>query len=182
RAAVDRHQNARDRWQELRERRLAGVAAELADELAAGDPCPVCGATQHPSPAMAVDEPVSEQDEATAEQAERDADQVRQAAQAEGQAAYERRPALRGNLAGREVTALQQELAELRSELEQASTAQQQQTAIAERSRVTETEQEERRSERQTAQRAEASATTEYDALRQQVDARATSLETARGE
>ena len=39
----------------LRERRLSGLAAELADGLSAGDPCPVCGSCVHPTPAMTTD-------------------------------------------------------------------------------------------------------------------------------
>ncbi|WP_404311481.1 AAA family ATPase [Agrococcus terreus] len=35
----------------LQEARIAGIAGELAAGLAEGDPCPVCGATDHPSPA-----------------------------------------------------------------------------------------------------------------------------------
>ncbi len=42
---------ARDTLVSLRERRLAGMAAELASGLAPGLPCPVCGAPDHPAPA-----------------------------------------------------------------------------------------------------------------------------------
>jgi DNA repair protein SbcC/Rad50 len=45
----------RSRFLDLRERRLAGLAAELAAGLNAGDPCPVCGSCLHPSPAMTGD-------------------------------------------------------------------------------------------------------------------------------
>jgi exonuclease SbcC len=48
---VEAHQAARDIVQDLRERRLAGIAAELAERLGAGDPCPVCGGLDHPAPA-----------------------------------------------------------------------------------------------------------------------------------
>jgi DNA repair protein SbcC/Rad50 len=41
------------RWLQLRERRLAGIAAELAADLAAGRSCRVCGSTEHPDPALA---------------------------------------------------------------------------------------------------------------------------------
>lgn len=34
--------------QQLRERRIAGLAGELGAALAPGDPCPVCGAREHP--------------------------------------------------------------------------------------------------------------------------------------
>ena len=47
--------DARQRHLDLRERRLAGLAAELAQGLAAGDPCPVCGSCVHPGPAVTTD-------------------------------------------------------------------------------------------------------------------------------
>ncbi|GHC97229.1 nuclease SbcCD subunit C [Nocardiopsis terrae] len=51
RRAVDTAQAARDRAQELRERRIRQMSAELADKLVDGEPCAVCGAAEHPSPA-----------------------------------------------------------------------------------------------------------------------------------
>ena len=45
----------RERVLDLRERRLAGMAAELASGLNAGDPCPVCGSCVHPTLAMTTD-------------------------------------------------------------------------------------------------------------------------------
>jgi exonuclease SbcC len=45
----------RSRLLDLRERRLAGLAAELAAGLNTGDPCPVCGSCVHPMPAMTGD-------------------------------------------------------------------------------------------------------------------------------
>lgn len=50
RAAVDAAQQARDRAQELRQARLDGMAAVLAEDLKDGEPCRVCGATEHPAP------------------------------------------------------------------------------------------------------------------------------------
>ncbi|MGW9636529.1 AAA family ATPase [Nocardiopsis alba] len=56
RAAVDSAQKARDRAQDLRERRIGHMAAELAAGLTEGSPCAVCGATAHPSPALPSEE------------------------------------------------------------------------------------------------------------------------------
>jgi len=45
----------RERLLDLRDRRLAGLAAELAAGLNPGDPCPVCGSSDHPTPATTID-------------------------------------------------------------------------------------------------------------------------------
>ncbi|WP_030300212.1 AAA family ATPase [Streptomyces katrae] len=42
---------ARERWLELKETRLRGIAAELAEALVAGEACAVCGSAEHPAPA-----------------------------------------------------------------------------------------------------------------------------------
>ncbi|HKU04107.1 MAG TPA: SMC family ATPase [Arthrobacter sp.] len=58
--AKSRHNDSREtlleakrRWLDLREERLANAAAELAAGLVAGEPCPVCGSGEHPGPADA---------------------------------------------------------------------------------------------------------------------------------
>ncbi len=58
----------------LRERRLAEYAGTLAQQLRIGEPCAVCGGTEHPAPAAASDEPVTEAMEQTAEQVLADAE------------------------------------------------------------------------------------------------------------
>lgn len=58
---------------QLRRRRLDGFAGELATALVAGEPCSVCGSTEHPAPAVHTD-PVSAEDVERAER-ERDAAQ-----------------------------------------------------------------------------------------------------------
>jgi exonuclease SbcC len=52
-AAAHRVLDARERLLELRERRIMGMAAELAGALAVGDDCPVCGSPEHPHLAVA---------------------------------------------------------------------------------------------------------------------------------
>ena len=50
--ARDARDTARQRWLDCRERRLDQMAAELAEALAEGGSCPVCGSTAHPDPAV----------------------------------------------------------------------------------------------------------------------------------
>ncbi|GAA3292420.1 hypothetical protein GCM10020295_11700 [Streptomyces cinereospinus] len=53
-ASGERALQARTHWLDLKEQRLNGIAAELATGLADGEPCAVCGATEHPAPARKV--------------------------------------------------------------------------------------------------------------------------------
>ncbi|MFH9086382.1 AAA family ATPase [Streptomyces sp. NPDC017673] len=54
RAARQRALDARAHWLDVKEQRLNGIAAELAAHLTDGEPCAVCGATEHPAPARKV--------------------------------------------------------------------------------------------------------------------------------
>jgi exonuclease SbcC len=69
RAAIDAAQSARDLAQELRQARLEGMAASLAEKLSPGEPCRVCGSAEHPSPAHSGDEGPGEEAVAAAEAA-----------------------------------------------------------------------------------------------------------------
>lgn len=58
--------------QQLRERRIAGLAGELGAALQPGDPCPVCGAVEHPAVALPQDDhPTAEAIEAAGRAARR---------------------------------------------------------------------------------------------------------------
>ncbi|NJP46385.1 AAA family ATPase [Actinacidiphila epipremni] len=63
REARDRAADARETWQDLRESRIDGIAAELAAQLAAGEPCRVCGSADHPAPARPTARHVTRADE-----------------------------------------------------------------------------------------------------------------------
>lgn len=78
-------EEARRRRLHIRECRNAGMAAELATKLADGQPCVVCGSTQHPSPAEATpgQDLFEKSDEDAAEEAVGTAEADLQSAQAE---------------------------------------------------------------------------------------------------
>ena len=80
--AVDLHQRAVDHRQKLQQRRIAGMAGELAAALRPGEPCTVCGSAEHPEPAQVPDR-VSDREVATAERAEAAAAQAREHATTE---------------------------------------------------------------------------------------------------
>lgn len=68
--ARDAHQDARTRLLDLREQRIAGMAAELAGQLADGEKCVVCGSVEHPEPARPAGGAVTKEDEDAARSAE----------------------------------------------------------------------------------------------------------------
>ncbi|GGK47929.1 AAA family ATPase [Nocardia camponoti] len=76
-AARSKYLDARERVQDLRERRLAGMAAELAAGLVDATPCSVCGSAQHPQPAQPTEDAVSKEEEAAAAKVEQAAERTR---------------------------------------------------------------------------------------------------------
>jgi exonuclease SbcC len=93
----------------LRTARLDGFAGELAAGLTAGDPCPVCGGTEHPRPAPLHADHVREEDVAAAEDRRRAAEEAVRERDARVVALTERCTALRERTGG--LTAAQQGVA-----------------------------------------------------------------------
>ncbi|MET9483908.1 SMC family ATPase [Streptomyces sp. NPDC006638] len=62
-SAREEANTAHEAWLRIRERRLEGIAAELAARLVDGEPCAVCGSVGHPAPARASDDQVNPADE-----------------------------------------------------------------------------------------------------------------------
>ncbi|MER5866463.1 SMC family ATPase [Kitasatospora sp. NPDC002040] len=73
--------DARELGLDLRERRLAGMAAELAAQLGRGTPCRVCGSAEHPAPARAAGGLVRAEDEERAHAAQLRAEHRRDGAE-----------------------------------------------------------------------------------------------------
>ncbi|MGW4352575.1 SbcC/MukB-like Walker B domain-containing protein, partial [Nocardia sp. NPDC004582] len=78
--AKSAHAQAWKRTQALREQRMAGMAAELAEALVEGEPCAVCGSDAHPDPARPAEHAVSKADEDAALATERAAEAARERA------------------------------------------------------------------------------------------------------
>ncbi len=83
RAAVDAHQRLVDAHQQAMDARLAGMSGELASGLVAGQPCPVCGSAEHPAPAPAGADPVTEETVAAARERRDEAQRARELAERE---------------------------------------------------------------------------------------------------
>ena len=79
-AAEQRLQLAITALRTLRDRQLAGMAARLAGDLSSGSPCPVCGSSHHPQPALSAADAVDAAQIEAAEAALNQANQEQQAA------------------------------------------------------------------------------------------------------
>lgn len=95
--ATDEVATAQSALAVLRRRRLDGFAGELASTLTPQEPCPVCGAREHPAPAVHAD-PVSAADVEAAET-------VRDVAARRERSAAELHASLREKIAGAEAAA-----------------------------------------------------------------------------
>ncbi|MQA12456.1 MAG: AAA family ATPase [Pseudonocardiaceae bacterium] len=180
--AVDEHQQARERLLELRARRLDGMAAELAAELADGDPCPVCGSAEHPLPAAPSLNVVSEANERAAERTEQAAADARERASAAMHETRTQHETVLGRLDGVDLAGLTERLATARAEWERANERAGGRDELAKRLRGLETEQETVAAQRGEAERALAASETERGALAGTIDERARRLDEARAE
>ncbi|GAB3566801.1 SMC family ATPase [Amycolatopsis endophytica] len=182
REAIDRHQEARERFLELRRWRLDGMAAELASRLTPDSPCPVCGSGDHPAPALTRPEAVSPEQEQAAEDAESRAEGHRKTAEAAKYDAEKKLAALRERLRGRDGEQLNAELSALREEIAGLDALAKQRARLAKLFEATEAEhrdlEEKRSKELQTATAAE----TQRGTLTARVEERARRLDEARGE
>ncbi len=71
--ALAAHAAATEAYNDLVQRRLRSQAAHLAADLTDGEPCPVCGASEHPSPAQPSDDHVTDAQVEAARDVESDA-------------------------------------------------------------------------------------------------------------
>lgn len=129
--AKQRKDHAEAHLAELQARRFAGMAGELAAQLADGEPCAVCGSTSHPAPAPRGDDPVTADDLEHADADRRDATAAYEAANTAFTDADRAHAEAQKDAAGRTASDLETELAARRDELATAE------AAAAERDRLT---------------------------------------------
>jgi exonuclease SbcC len=155
----------REHWLELKERRLRGIAAELAAALRDGRPCVVCGATEHPDPARTAAGHVDRAAEEAAQQAQQRAEDARAEAERDTQTLRE---ALAGAAAGAGC-ATTAELAAAAADLQRSCAAARGVAAGLHDAREAlaraEREYEQRRSQQQAAERRAAAGTSRREAL-----------------
>ncbi|MGR3937673.1 AAA family ATPase [Streptomyces sp. BRA346] len=114
---------ARESWLDLKDRRLRGIAAELAAGLRPGEPCAVCGGCDHPSPARPGTGHVDRTAEETAEEEYQRAEAGREEAERRSQRLKEALAGAEAGADGGTVEALERALAEVRTAYAEARDA-----------------------------------------------------------
>jgi exonuclease SbcC len=180
--AVDLHQQARQHRLDLRERRLEGMAAELAAGLHAGENCPVCGATEHPTPAKHTGGLVDPEDERRAELAEQQADGRREKAKAALLEAENRLTVLVERLGEHTAETLRTGLGEARELVTSLSESARRKPALETRLLELEKKIERLTDQRGVAERRVVEVSTEVRGLTERLAERERRLENARGE
>lgn len=126
RSALSEREHANQQERELAERRYRNAAIELASQLAPGEACAVCGATDHPNPAHPGDaqqQPVSDTELAAARERSQLAHDRVSAAHDELQTHERERDALRQQSGGTSLDAATATLTTARAELTAAREA-----------------------------------------------------------
>lgn len=180
-AAVDEHQDARDAWQDIRQRRLDGMAAELAGSLADGVPCPVCGSGAHPAPAEGEVGQVTAEDERAAGRREQRAQVARDAAKDRLADAERVLGTLRERVGDRDVDTVRKALAEAVAGYEDASARAAERIRLVERVEELEREAERVRERLVTAEKEAAGYERERTVLAERIGERSARLDEARG-
>ncbi|AQW48238.1 AAA family ATPase [Streptomyces violaceusniger] len=172
---------ARQNWLDLKEARLRGIAAELAAGLRAGEPCAVCGATEHPGPAR----PGAGHVDRTAEEAAladyQRAEEVREEAERTRNALREAHAGAEATAEGEDAAELDRTLAELRATYAEARDAAADGHAAREALDRAEGEHARRTAQRQEAERRAAARTSRRETLARERAALLAELEQARG-
>jgi len=182
REVVDTHQSARQHRLDLRERRLNGMAAELAAGLPEGAPCPVCGSAEHPAPANRDVDLVDPAEEKKAEEAEQRADAMRQRVVAALEEAKARVAALKERLDGRTAEAIAEDLSAAKKTIAVLTEQAAGKAKLAQQIILLERDVELRTERRRQAEQAATEATTEVRALEERLDERERRLIAGRGE
>ncbi|GAA1234705.1 SMC family ATPase [Prauserella halophila] len=180
-AAIDAHQSAREALLDLRARRLAGMAGELAGELQDGEPCAVCGSEDHPAPAAGGDG-VGEAEERAATEAEQAAEQRRSRAATARHEADTALAAVVERLQDRTAGQVRTELDEVRHELATLTESAVRKDRLEELVRADEAEYEDLTARRTSAEREAAAAEEQRRALAEQVERQERRLDEAAGE
>jgi exonuclease SbcC len=120
REVIDRSQALKEAWIYISEQRLAGMAAELARQIAVGGCCPVCGSASHPHLAASADGAPDAQAQKEARRLVDDAEAERLAHDALVRDLQTRRTTARALTAGLTQEGVHVELEMLRSRLQQA--------------------------------------------------------------
>ncbi|MFF3541302.1 AAA family ATPase [Streptomyces platensis] len=181
-AAREQSAAAHEHWLDLKDRRLRGIAAELADGLRDGEACAVCGATEHPRPARAGAGHVDRAAEEAALAAHRQTEEVRGQAEARCHSAKEALAAAAATAGDAPADELAAEVAELRAAYADARAQGADLHAAREALGRAEREYERRRAEQQQAERRAAARTSHREALDRERAALEEELTRARGD
>ncbi len=173
---------AHEHWLDLKDRRLRGIAAELAAGLEDGAACAVCGATEHPAPARTEAGHVDRTAEEAALDAYRRTEAVRQDAERARQALKEELAAATATAGDTPVAELARTADELHDSYARERAAGAGLHAAREALSRAEREYERRRAEQQEAERRAAARISHREALDRELASIETELSEARGD